>query len=168
MENKPKQRRTSCEAHKQPQHHLQNTRHKHRRQTAPHQLTFPPEGMPCTSNEKQRGSTKAQKKVQHPTTEDTKATSSRPRTAPPQQRKAGQTQPDPLSSHHRGTLNKDNPSTPQPSRRNISQTPTFHMEQITEIITTRTIPSPQAPQGYAPPRGGAPAGSPHSASGIQI
>lgn len=108
------------------------------------------------------------KKVQHPTTEDTKATSSRPRTAPPQQRKAGQTQPDPLSSHHRGTLNKDNPSTPQPSRRNISQTPTFHMEQITEIITTRTIPSPQAPQGYAPPRGGAPAGSPHSASGIQI
>ena len=107
-------------------------------------------------------------KAQHPTTENTKATSSRPRTAPPQQRKAGQTQPDPLSSHHRGTLNKDNPSTPQPSRRNISQTPTFHMEQITEIITTRTIPSPQAPQGYAPPRGGAPAGSPHSASGIQI
>ena len=91
-----------------------------------------------------------------------------PETAPPQQRKAGQTQPDPLSSCHKGTLNKDNPSTAQPSRRNISQTPTFHMEQITEIITTRTIPSPQAPQGYAPPRGGAPAGSPHSTSRIQI
>lgn len=94
-------------------------------------------------------------KAQHPTTEDTKATSSRPRTAPPQQRKAGQTQPDPLNSHHKGTLNKDNPSTAQPSRRNISQTPTFHMEQITETTITRTIPSPQAPQGYAPPRGGA-------------
>ena len=33
-------------------------------------------------------------KAQHPTTEDTKATSSRPRTAPPRQRKAGKTQPD--------------------------------------------------------------------------
>ena len=104
---------------------------------------------------------KHQKKAQHPTTEDTKATSSRPRTAPPQQRKAGQTQPDPLSSHHKGTLSKDNPSTPQPGRRNISQTSTFHMEQTTGIITTRTIPSPQTPQGYAPPRGGAPAGSLH-------
>lgn len=61
----------------------------------------------------------------------------------------------PLNSHHKGTLNKDNPSTPQPSRRNISQSSTFHMEQTTAIITTHTTPSPQAPQRYAPPRGGA-------------
>ena len=74
----------------------------------------------------------------------------------------------PLSSHHKRTLNKDNPSTPQPCRRNISQPPTFHMEQTTGIITTRTIPSPQTPQGYAPPRGGAPAGSLHLGPRVQI
>lgn len=90
-----------------------------------------------------------------------------PETAPPQQRKAGQTQPDSLSSCHKGTLNKDNPSTAQPSRRNISQTPTFHMEQITAIITTHTTPSPQAPQRYAPPRGGAPTENLHLSSRTQ-
>ena len=154
LENKPKQKRTSCETHKQPQHHPQNTQHKHRRQTAPNQPTLHQKACHAPAMKSKEATPKYQKE-QHPTTEDTKATNSRSRTAPPQQRKAEQTQPDPLSSCHKGTLNKDNPSTAQPSRRNISQTPTFHMEQITETTITRTIPSPQAPQGYAPPRGGA-------------
>jgi len=100
-------------------------------------------------------------KAQHPTTENTKATSSRPRDCTTSTKKGKTNTARPLSSHHKGTLNKDSPSTAQPSRRNISQTPTFHMEQTTAIITTHTTPSPQAPQRYAPPRGGTPAESLH-------
>lgn len=100
-------------------------------------------------------------KAQHPITENTKATSSRPRDCTTSTKKGKTNTARPLSSHHKGTLNKDNPSTPQPSRRNISQTLTFHMEQTTAIITTHTTPSPQAPQRYAPPRGGTPAESLH-------
>jgi len=95
-------------------------------------------------------------KAQHPITENTKATSNNPRDSTTSTKKGRANTARPLSSHHKRTLNKDNPSTPQPSRRNTSQTPMFHMEQTTGIITTRTIPSPQTPQGYAPPRGGAP------------
>ena len=99
--------------------------------------------------------------AQHPTTENTKATSNNPRDGTTSTKKGRANTARPLSSHHKGTPNKDNPSTTQPSRRNISQTPTFHMEQITETTITRTIPSPHAPQGYAPPRGGTPAESLH-------
>ena len=99
--------------------------------------------------------------VQHPTTENTKATSNNPRDSTTSSKKGGANTARPLSSHHKGTLNKDNPSTPQPSRRNTSQTPMFHMEQTTGATITHTIPSPQAPQGYAPPRGGTPAESLH-------
>lgn len=86
-------------------------------------------------------------KAQHPTTENTKTIRSRLRDGTTSSKKGGANTARPLSSHHNGTLNKDNPSTAQPSRRNISQIPTFHMEQITETTITRTIPSPQAPQG---------------------
>jgi len=87
-------------------------------------------------------------KAQHPTTENTKATSSRPRTAPPQQRKAGQTQPDPLSSHHKGTLSKDNPSTPQPSRRNTS-----HIPQCSTWNKSQRLQQPALSPALKPHRG---------------
>lgn len=127
-----------------------------------HQINPPCHQKTCyTPAIKSKEATPKHKKHSTPQRRIQKPQVTTPETAPPQQRKAGQTQLDLLSSHHKGTLNKDNPSTTQPSRRNISQTPTFHMEQITEIITTRTIPSPQTPQGYAPPRGGTPAESLH-------
>lgn len=110
---------------------------------------------------KSKEATPKYQKEQHPTTENTKATSNNPRDGTTSTKKGRANTARPLSSRHKGTLNKDSPSTPQPSRRNTSQTPMFHMEQTTGIITTRTIPSPQTPQGYTPPRGGAPAGSPH-------